>query len=273
MCACVLLFVRAVRRCGVLVPAATAASAAAAAPPTWCAAEEPSTAAGAGRAGGVRTAVVEPWTGKQFDVVRREDGGALLGATVRCMMGLCRLSIARGYAYAIYVAPEAVVRADGDLQALLAAKAADPAGVGVLSVRLVIARDVEGDHMANGFDKSFTRRLRRVVDGPSAELLASVHSVIRPFRGVKFFEGDRVDFVWRTDGGLDVLHNGRSMCATVACPELAHAVLLTYSELNADGKRQFDDNLSVMHALAKGGDASPDKLASVVLPMGASLSE
>lgn len=94
----------------------------------------------------------------------------LLGANVRCMLGWCRLAIARAYAVGVYAddaALEAALAAApgsrGGLSAVLDAKeaGAGPGAAGELSLVLVMARDIAGAHLGHGFRSSGLSRLAR----------------------------------------------------------------------------------------------------------------
>ena len=132
-------------------------------------------------------------TGLLFHVVRggidrlpAADGDAyLLGANVRCMLGLCRLPLARAYAFGLYADADALASAcsrsaatpaslelgenalpaaavDGAqcLRDVLEAKAKGSATAGELSIVLIMARDIAGEHLAHGFKNSVVARAR-----------------------------------------------------------------------------------------------------------------
>lgn len=96
----------------------------------------------------------------------------LLGCNVRCMLGWCRLAIARGYAFALYCDGQALHFASSPglpssaagsnsnlaLEAFLDAKERDPS-VGEVSIVLMMARDIPGEHMSHGFRNSLLARL------------------------------------------------------------------------------------------------------------------
>jgi hypothetical protein len=138
--------VQALRR-AVVSYAAAAAAAACASFPSLRLAQPPAPAAGA--------AVVEPWTGLAFQPA--ELGLTLVPhACVRCMLGWCRIAVARAYAYALFVDDRALDAAS--LPAALAAKVAKPLG-STLKLQLIVnAKEIDGPHMAKGFLKSIQRR-------------------------------------------------------------------------------------------------------------------
>ena len=78
---------------------------------------------------------------------------------LRCMMGWCGLPLARAYAFALYVNEEAV--ALGSLPAVVKAKTADP-GACEVSLRLKMAREIDGPHISKGFSKSLAKMVAAV---------------------------------------------------------------------------------------------------------------
>jgi hypothetical protein len=88
----------------------------------------------------------------------------LLGANVRCMLGWCRLAMARAYAFALYTDAAGLAHGGG-LAGLLAAKEAaaasgGSAGTGAeVALVMKMARDISGEHMAHGFRNSVLARL------------------------------------------------------------------------------------------------------------------
>lgn len=92
----------------------------------------------------------------------------------RCMLGWCRLAIARAYAFGLYADAEALdVMAGGAggaatggagghgadrIRALLDRKASGAPG-GELALVLVMARDIPGEHLAHGFRNSIAARV------------------------------------------------------------------------------------------------------------------
>jgi hypothetical protein len=133
------------------------------------------------------SAVLEHRTRERFRLVRSgtADGGAspshyLLGCNVRCMLGWCRLSIARAYAFGLY-ADGAALTAAGHMRPgsssstttttttlvdeLLDAKERGDVSAGELSLVLTMARDIPGEHMAHGFRNSILFRLKQRAAG------------------------------------------------------------------------------------------------------------
>jgi hypothetical protein len=94
------------------------------------------------------------------------------------MLGWCRLAIARGYAFGLYGDASALgtarraasISSPASVSSLLDAKEAHAAAVlaggpqtpspGELSLVLVMARDIPGDHLAHGFRNSCLARLK-----------------------------------------------------------------------------------------------------------------
>lgn len=109
--------------------------------------------------------IIEHRTGHTFPLTRG-SGESLLGVNTRCMLGWCRLSIARAYAFGLF-ADEAALREGASappgkprLDALLDGA---EAGIGVVSLVLVIARSIEGDHLAHGFRNSVLNRYKKLI--------------------------------------------------------------------------------------------------------------
>lgn len=99
----------------------------------------------------------------------RGDAAHLLGCNTRCMLGWCRLAMARAYAFGLYVSDDALEwgaaqardAADGTaptLAALLERKRTAPGSM-ELTLVLRMARDISGEHLAHGFQNSMAARL------------------------------------------------------------------------------------------------------------------
>lgn len=91
----------------------------------------------------------------------------LIGCNTRCMLGWCRIAMARAYAFGFYIDDDAVkwgfaqhqqTGARPTLSALLDAKQADSSTC-TLSLVLVMARDIAGEHLAHGFRNSVLSRV------------------------------------------------------------------------------------------------------------------
>lgn len=163
----------------------------------------------------------EPYTGAEFPARVRASSGeerVRIGASVRCMMGesrthpaaqggflprvdhddggagLCNLAIARAYAFALYLDPRAAPgspEAPADDEEVLArlnpmpdcSSGAPPQKATPMTLRLVFARNVEGGHIAKGFDRSLLHRIRQAqggkVGGGKDDLRALVHELKR----------------------------------------------------------------------------------------------
>jgi hypothetical protein len=138
-------------------------------------------------------ALKEHRTHLQFVLQRRlaDDVEAhLMGCNVRCMLGWCKLAIARAYAFGLYVDDDAlkathkliVSEVDDNPKSsssrphavplLLDLKLAEPSAC-TLSIVLVMARDIAGEHLAHGFRNSVINRLKGSRQTPSPAALAS----------------------------------------------------------------------------------------------------
>lgn len=115
--------------------------------------------------------IKEHRTGQQFDLVRSSIPGSthelfLLGTNVRCMLGWCKLAMARGYAFGLYLDEGAFVKAKSlhdasQVDSLLDAKQIDPS-IGEISLVLVMARNIPGGHLSHGFNNAILNRLKQL---------------------------------------------------------------------------------------------------------------
>ena len=121
-------------------------------------------------------------TGLSFPLTRRSDAllmSSLLGANTRCMLGWCRLSIARAYAFGLFadeIALAAATRVPAGESRLSALLDCAETKTGTISLVLVIARSIEGDHLAHGFQNSVLNRYKKLLasgkrGGTSSSLL------------------------------------------------------------------------------------------------------
>ena len=134
------------------------------------------------------SSVKEHRTGQEFELSRagpaRIPGATSdaysVGSAVRCMMGWCSLAIARAYAFSLYVDEDSLVFLHQQLQpeGTPAATAATPplpaasplqtllhrklegSAPGEISIVLMMARDIPGEHIAHGFRNSISQRFK-----------------------------------------------------------------------------------------------------------------
>jgi hypothetical protein len=108
-------------------------------------------------------------TGLSFPLTRSTDAtrmSSLLGANTRCMLGWCRLSIARAYAFGLFadeIALAAATRVPAGESRLAALLDSAESKTGTISLVLVIARSIEGDHLAHGFQNSVLNRYKKLL--------------------------------------------------------------------------------------------------------------
>eukprot|EP00163_Fabomonas_tropica_P004816 TRINITY_DN1427_c0_g1_i1.p1 TRINITY_DN1427_c0_g1~~TRINITY_DN1427_c0_g1_i1.p1 ORF type:complete len:295 (-),score=56.86 TRINITY_DN1427_c0_g1_i1:46-930(-) len=139
-----------------------------------------------------RETMSEQWTGTKFPIQLEDDPVGevpytLLGASVRCMLGLCSFAPARGYAFGIYVRPTDGLKSTVTLANLNSDKASHeerkdeegnvlppivPDALDALCqypvdkcIRLVFVRDVAGPHISKGFSRSLYNRIRDLNGG------------------------------------------------------------------------------------------------------------
>ena len=164
------------------------------------------------------------------------------------MLGWCRFPPARAYAFGIYfdaqtlTAAAALQRAgasdagalvsqlldtaEGASRRALAAgggggggapAAPAPPRVGTLSLVLVIARPIDGPHMARGFQQSvlgrYTAALKQRGAEPEERVLEELGGLVGAFTGLSLAVGDEVTFAWAAggDGVLRVALNGAEL--------------------------------------------------------------
>jgi hypothetical protein len=188
----------------------------------------------------------------------------LLSCNTRCMLGWCRFPPARAYAFGLYLDAQTLAAAgamkragagEGDPAALVAslldaaegasrralAGGASPAApgaprVGSLSIVLVIARAIDGPHMARGFHTSMLSRyqaaLKRRGGAPEEGVLAELGALSGAFSGLNLAVGDEVCFVWDAggDGALRATLNGAALPgAELRSAGLARALFEVYA--------------------------------------------
>jgi hypothetical protein len=145
------------RKMGLLIP--TAAAAAAALVPMLWQSSAPSSALSepSPPPSSPSKVVTEPFTGIQFQQQKQIDNADyhLVATAVRCMLGQCRMALARAYAVGLYTE-------DGQHEV---DEVAVLAGGMHRSLVLVMDRDVAGHHIAKGFDRSLLPRIRKAQAG------------------------------------------------------------------------------------------------------------
>eukprot|EP01138_Halocafeteria_seosinensis_P012097 gb/GECG01012365.1/.p1 GENE.gb/GECG01012365.1/~~gb/GECG01012365.1/.p1 ORF type:complete len:378 (+),score=52.67 gb/GECG01012365.1/:1-1134(+) len=223
----------------------------------------------------------------------------LAGTALRCMLGWCKIPHARAYAYGLYFDLPSVENASevddygsgADIvERVLDAKTAD-AKTGNLCIMLRMARDIDGNHIARGFQNSVDYRIKQAQkewekeqadetvsegsDDPSTLLkirageteertlpLASQNQLLSyPFKGRQFREGDVVIFLWASDGNLYTFCQDHWCQESFSSPALARALFDVYcgnNPVSERGKNTFVYDLSAMaHEFAKLGVDAP----------------
>lgn len=200
--------------------------------------------------------LIEYRTGHAFSLRRAvplapPGASVLLACNTRCMLGWCRFPPARAYAFGVYLdarslaaagalkragarEPGALVAAllgaaEGAARSALAG-APMPGGAprpGCLSIVLVIARPIDGEHMARGFQAAVLARYTATLKQRGGEgeegALAALGGLAGAFSGMSLAVGDEVVFAWDAggDGVLRASVNG----APLAGGELRSAAL------------------------------------------------
>ena len=109
------------------------------------------------------------------------------------MMGWCSVPVARAYAFALYVDESAVECGSGAasdvLSHMMASKAANPAQF-TLSLRLKMARSIDGPHISKGFVKSLSKKLHALpADALKGDEFAQLKSFVSTFDSKNFDTG------------------------------------------------------------------------------------
>uniref|UniRef100_A0A7I4BFW0 Uncharacterized protein n=1 Tax=Physcomitrium patens TaxID=3218 RepID=A0A7I4BFW0_PHYPA len=100
--------------------------------------------------------VKEPFTGIEFEQQKQIDNNDyhLQATAVRCMLGQCKMAMARAYAIGLYTEDKQPVNETAVLT-----------GAMNRILVLVMDKDVAGHHIAKGFDKSLLPRIRKAQAG------------------------------------------------------------------------------------------------------------
>ena len=167
---------------------------------------------------------------------------------------MCKLAVARAYAFAFYADADALATALGSpdagvepLDRLLQAKAAG--GTGSLGMVLKMSRDIDGEHLAHGFENSVKKRLPQ--DCTQADVQA-VYQLAAAFRRIPTLAtGDTIKMIWRADGTLHVWFKQAEVC-TLASKAAISALFEVYtgqSSVSARGRHTFAANTAEISQL------------------------
>lgn len=197
------------------------------------------------------SAVKEPETGIRFEESMKPEGAT----RALSLMGLGprekTMFYVNVYAVAYYVASgeakealsdwkgesgEQLRRKDAVLEQLLA-------GEHEQFLRLVMARDVDGEDMADAFDESLGPRVERYGG-------AEAKKALKTFRGYfdvdEVSEGTTIDFVWRSDGKLVTSIDGER-AGSLSSKGLSKALFSLYlgdDAVSSPAKKSFYEGLS-----------------------------
>jgi hypothetical protein len=183
------------------------------------------------------TSIREYRTGHAF-ALAKPNAQLLLGANTRCMLGWCKLAIARAYAFGLYADEAALraaaARAPGAPSRAAALLDAVEAGAGSASLVLVIARAIDGEHLAHGFGTSVRARHRALLAArgappPAPAAAAQLAALCAGFSGESMKVGDEVELAWAR-GVLSLSINGRRVPrADITDAALARALFNVYA--------------------------------------------
>ena len=182
----------------------------------------------------------EPYTGAEFPRAL-SNSQALLAMDLRCMLNRCELQIARAYAFGLYVPRDLFQvwekQASDPLPHLLGPwRGAGASTVPALSLRLVMARNADGKHIAKGFDRSLRPRLnKRKAEAPedARRALRSLRAFSKIFSAKSWRAKDTITFSRESGGGSVAVYFGDSRgsserVAVVTDRLLCHALFSAY---------------------------------------------
>jgi len=165
--------------------------------------------------------VTEPFTGIQFQQQKQIDNADyhLVATAVRCMLGQCRMALARAYAVGLYTE-------DGQHEV---DEVAVLAGGMHRSLVLVMDRDVAGHHIAKGFDRSLLPRIRKAQAGNKK---GYGKDALREFTSCFYHQkmlqkGSEVVLLWTPDDKLLVFIDNK-VEAVISSPILCKAIFNMY---------------------------------------------
>jgi hypothetical protein len=225
--------------------------------------------------------LTEAVTGRTFQSCR-EGEGSLLALDARCMMGWCSLPIARAYAFALYGDALLLDFCVGlhkshplsvpvllDTLEFMHAGGGSPAP-GVLSVVIKLHRDIDGPHLAHGFENSVRKKLLAIV-GTRVERVADVEGAMDQLRalssafiGKMFQSGEELVFSWDPARGRLTLRAQDRDFPALSHPTLCRALFEVYvgkEAVSKKGAAAFSSNLA---SLASGSVSRGPTLARLV---------
>ena len=155
------------------------------------------------------------------------------------MMNRCELPIARAYAFAVYVPADALPEfrsGEDPLPELLGSwgpRRREAKALPALSIRLVMARDADGKHIAKGFDRSLRPRLNKCKSEAPDEAkraLRCLRTFARLFSagGKSWRAKDAITFCREAGGASVAVYFGDERVAVVTDRLLCHALFSAY---------------------------------------------
>ena len=181
----------------------------------------------------------EPFTRTTFPVnlfgfEARSSVHWLLAISVRCMLGMCSIEMARAYSYGIYMSEVGLRRLkvhmndkkldENELRKFLIPEPGSKYPSVVL--RLAMLRQVKTDHVVHGFDTTLYRYMGKEYTAQEEKRVKFLDA-IRDQPGNMFQKGDEIDLVRLPEGRLEVVINGETK-ALIESEEISKALLEAY---------------------------------------------
>lgn len=209
--------------------------------------------------------IIEHRTKHRFPLSRKigDVPAQFLGANTRCMLGWCKVAAARAYAFGLY--------ADAPLLSRVAANASDASRTKALldameasasarepcqlSLLIIVARDIDGAHMAGGFRRSILSIYKKLlatrgIVASSDSLIADIGAFLSVIEKDSFVVGDELVFSWSArDSALRVFIRGVPAPFTIRDPLLARALFEVYAgetPVSARAAKTFESNLAAI---------------------------
>ncbi len=210
--------------------------------------------------------VIEHRTKHRFPLSRTigDAPASFLGANTRCMLGWCKVAAARAYAFGLYADAPLLTRvaaassgASSRTTALLdameaAAGAREPSQ---LSLLIIVARDIDGGHMAGGFRRSILALYKKLLAkrglaASSDTVVADIGAFLSVIEKETFVVGDELVFSWSArDSTLRVFIRGVPASVSIRDPLLSRAFFDVYAgdePVSARAAKTFESNLSAI---------------------------
>lgn len=210
--------------------------------------------------------VIEHRTKHRFPLSRTigDAPASFLGANTRCMLGWCKIAAARAYAFGLYADAQLLTRvaaaSSGASSRTTALLDAMEAAAGArescqLSLLIIVARDIDGGHMAGGFSRSILALYKKLLAkrglaSSSDTVIADIGAFLSVIEKETFVVGDEIVFSWSArDSTLRVFIRGVPASVSIRDPLLARAFFDVYAgdePVSARAAKTFESNLSAI---------------------------